>query len=673
MKYISVISFLLLSVAALYAQNKKMIDSLESNLSNYKHVEKASALYELVYYYLRVDNEKAKKYFLECRAQLSTTPDEAVKAYCFMAQGVYYNRNGLLDSAVILLEEGKRHALAGNENRALIRIYASLAHTYISSGKPKEGLDHLFQALRVVNDHPDKEMEFKLRTNIPWAYLELKQYRSCIEYGLQNLRLMEGTALEWIALYTYNNVAVCYGGSGMIDSAKFYIHKGIAAAQQSNDNQSLANGYFILGTIYANAGKYSEAIEQYLKARPYREKVGNPFFVVSDLYTLSSLYNKSGEFKKGIEAGMEALKLAEKHKLTLKLESTYQSLAQNYEGLGDFRNASKFYRLLGVAKDSIYKHASTEAIAEMQTRYETEKKEKQLAIQKAELLQQDAAIRQTYYVISGLIFSIVLLVVIFILLRVRMKKKQEILQKEREIYVREAQIIASIHSQETERKRFAQDLHDGMGQLISALRLALFDINQNSTTEDRLTVVSRSEKILNEMNREIRGIAFNLMPQTLVQHGLIPALKEMGDRLNSSGKLIVGVRSFEMPSRLSEVEEISLYRVIQEWVNNIIKYAGATFVQVQLIGHENEINVTVEDDGAGFDISELEKGNGHGWKNIRSRLNLIKASIEIDSQPGLAGTTVIIRLPLTEEKVVSIPDKNVTDKIQPATVAPNTH
>jgi two-component system, NarL family, sensor kinase len=654
-------------------QDKKAMDSLESKVSTLTGVDRSRALYELVYYYLRVDTKLAATYYQETRKfAASEQPD--ILAYAYMAQGIYHNRQGRLDSALQLLELAREKAVRGKSSHALVRIYLALAHTFITSGKPEKGLEFLFQGLRVVNDNPDTEIEMKLRTNIPWAYLELKQYRNCVRYGLQNVRLLEGGPYEWILLYSYNNVAVSYGALGMIDSAKYFIDKGLAAAKKSNDNQSLANAYFILGTIYSNAGKYKQAIEQYQKARPFREKVGNPFFIVSDLYTMSELYQKSGDYLKGIQAGKEALAVAEEYNLTLKFEGTYLSLARNYEGFGDYRNSSKFYRLYAMAKDTVYKHASTDAIAEMQTKYETEKKEKQLVIQKAELLEQAAEIQKSRMVVGALLLTLGFFAVIFILLRGRWKRKQEILQKERELYIREAQIQASIQSQEIERKRFAQDLHDGMGQLISALRLALHAINNQTPMEDRVEVVAKSEQILNEMHHEIRGIAFNLMPQTLVQHGLVPALREMSDRVNGSGKIVITVNSFDMPMRLSELEEISLYRVIQEWVNNVMKYAGATVIQIQLIGHEGEINLTIEDNGSGFDTGILEHSTGNGWKNIKSRLNLVKGSIEIDSRAGMNGTTVIIRVPVTQ-RTESMPDVATVNLMsaKAATVAGNTH
>ena len=119
----------------------------------------------------------------------------------------------------------------------------------------------------------------------------------------------------------------------------------------------------------------------------------------------------------------------------------------------------------------------------------------------------------------------------------------------------------------------------------------------------------------------------------------------MGTRVNATGQIRVLVESFGLPERFSELKEIALYRIIQEWVNNVLKYANAKSVTIQLVGHENEVTLTIEDDGAGFDKRKLEDSLGNGWINIQSRIKLIKATVEIDSQPDGKGTTFIVSMP----------------------------
>jgi two-component system, NarL family, sensor kinase len=674
MRKLALLLLSLITLADGFAQSAP-VDSLQQVLPSLSGVSKSRALFEITSYYLRADRQKAVAFVEQARALRLSSDDDVIASYAYLSEGMYMNSTGNVDSGMVLLELGKEAAIRSNNYNALTTVYSALAYVLVSRGKAAKGLENLYAGLEVVDKHPDKEMELKLRTNITWAHLELKQYRECVNSGLKNLSSMSGTSFEWMSLITFNNIAVAYGALGQIDSAKYFIQKGLAAAEKNHDNQTLANGHFILGTIYANAGKYRLAEEEYLKAKPFRDKVGNPFFIAADLYAMAELYSKMGEYRKGIKAGEEALKLAEQYDITLKYEGTYFSLAQNYEGLGDFRNASKYYHLYAQAKDSVYKHSSTEAIAEMSTKYETEKKEKQIAQQKAVLSEQRAAIQLTYFLVAGLTLSLIMLAFIFMLVRSRMKKKQQLLETEKELYIREAQIQASIQSQERERKRFAQDLHDGMGQLITALRLALHSVNKGTSLEERVSVLERGEGILNDMHNEIRSIAFNLMPQTLVKHGLVPALREMADRINELNKVKVRVSNFDMPQRLNEVAEVSLYRIIQEWVNNVIKYSDAKQIQVQLTGYEDEINIIIEDDGKGFDVLDLENSNGNGWKNIKSRLSLIRGSIEIDSRKDMTGVTVVIGIPIMPfsaegHQLVADATKQADNQ---ATVEANTH
>lgn len=633
------IFILLLCCQTLMAQNSALVDSLESVLPVSKGVDRASILYELVYIYMRVDNQKATQYKQQLQNELTTNADVNAAPFIYMGLGIYHARTGNLDSGLYYLRHADTTARDAGNVVVRLKNFVALGNAYISSGKPGTALEVMFEGLKILQQHPDMEMEMKLRTNIAWAYLELKQYRNCIDFGMENIRKMEGTKYEWIVLYTYNNVAVSYGALGQLDSAEFYIKKGLNAAEKSGDMQSMANGHFILGTVFSNAGKYDLAIAQYLKAKPYREKVGNPFFLVSDLYAMSELYYKLGDYKNGVQTGREALALAEKFNLLLKFESTYLSLAQNYEALNDFKNSSKFYRLWAMAKDTVYKNANAVAIAEMKTRYETEAKEQQLRVQHAQLASKESDLQRTYVVIAALVITLALVVIIFMLVRSRQRKL-------REVYLREAQIQATIQSQETERRRFAQDLHDGMGQLISALRLSLHTIDKSTPLEERVNIVGRAERLLNEMHLEIRSIAFNLMPQTLVQNGLVAALREMASRINQSGKVTIRLISFDLPERLPEVQEISLYRVLQEWVNNVIKYADPVVIEIQLLGYGDEISIVVEDDGSGFDTRVLDNSGGNGWRNIKSRLNLIKATYDIDSNPDHKGTTLILTVPV---------------------------
>jgi signal transduction histidine kinase len=639
----ALILFIILPIS-LWAQSVD-VKEIESRLDSLQGMEKSIAYYDLIATYVRGDIGKAKEHLQSAKEFAAGSTDEMVRCYVDLSHGVYLSMTGGLDSAMMLFERAYIVAIKNGDIPAEIKISTALGKNSIASGKAEKGLTHLFEALRLLDMQPDPELMLKTRVNIMWGYLELKRFRDCIDFGRASLKTVT-PQYEWIAIYLYNNIAVSYGELRNLDSAKYFAEKSIVSAAEVKDYQTLANAHFILGNVYASSGMYDKAVAEYVKARPHREKVGNPFFIISDLYTMSELYQKLGQYRKGVDAGLEGLRVAEQYDMVLKFEGVYQSLAMNYEGMGDHRNASKYYKLWAVAKDSVYKYSTANAIAEVQTRYETEKKQQQIELQDVQLAEQRAEIRNTYLIIGALVVISLLVTIILVLIRNRLIRKQKLLKAENEVVVREAYIQATIQSQESERKRFAQDLHDSMGQLISSLRLMISSIERDPTLEGKVQLVSKSEMILDEMHKEIRSVAFNLMPQTLIQEGLIPALSEMARRVSQSGALQMRVNGFGLNGRLAELQEISLYRVVQEWTNNSIKYSRATKIDVQLVGHDDEITLTIEDDGDGFSIALLENGSGNGWKNIQSRLNLVKASIFIDSMPGRRGTTLVVTVPV---------------------------
>ena len=223
--------------------------------------------------------------------------------------------------------------------------------------------------------------------------------------------------------------------------------------------------------------------------------------------------------------------------------------------------------------------------------------------------------------------------------RNRIKLKQQAELETTKAILKDAQLQAVITSQEEERRRFAADLHDGMGQMISALRLNLSHdpVQKNKITE--------AVGILNEMNVEIRKIAFNLMPHVLMTSGLTEVLTEFANRINRTGRVLISIQAFDVSKQMSTQQKIALYRICQEWVNNILKYSSANRVLIQLVQHLDELVMTIEDNGHGFDRSILLNSQGNGWKNINSRLGLIKGSIEIDTAIGREGTTMVITVP----------------------------
>jgi two-component system, NarL family, sensor kinase len=605
-------------------------DSLEQKIAMATGLERAARISDAVYMYSRTDLERSR-HFVRLSSDFSNQNpgDVDIEAFALLNNGVWLSYTGSLDSAIYYLEAA--HKKQPSNTALAIKILAALGKTYISAAYAEKGLVSLFEALELLKQAPHSVDEMKIRSNIMWAYLELKRYADCISYGRTVLQTKRNSQNEWIIPYLTNNMAASYVALNKPDSARYFVELGIPIAEANQDNGLIANGYFILGNLYSGLGQYELALSQFEKAQPYRERTGNIFYQVADLYVLADMYYKTGDYHQGLEAGLRGLKLAEENKLTLKFEGVYQVLGKNYEALGDYKNAARYFQLLATVKDSVYQKASANALAEMETRYETEKKEMQLA-------EQELALQQNNRLILFLAIVVILILIIVLIGRRQslLKGKERMMRREKEL--QEELTRSVISSQEAERTRFAKDLHDGLGQLISSVRLFI-----NQSNEDW---VSQANQLLDTMHKEIRNLAFALQPYTLTTEGITAALHELALRINSTGKISIRISASEQAVRVASEIEVSVYRVAQEWLNNIIKYANASEVHINLNYEEVELTLAIEDNGHGFDPVVLQSSSGHGWKNIRSRIQACRGSVSIESGPETNGSILLVTIPI---------------------------
>ncbi|MBY0433217.1 MAG: sensor histidine kinase, partial [Cyclobacteriaceae bacterium] len=212
----------------------------------------------------------------------------------------------------------------------------------------------------------------------------------------------------------------------------------------------------------------------------------------------------------------------------------------------------------------------------------------------------------------------------------------------------EKQLLAGqavIRGQEEERGRLAKDLHDGLGGMLSGIKFSLANMKSNVILDaESALVFERSLDMLDHSISELRRVAHNMMPEVLVKFGLEEAVKSYCDSVQQSGMVRVNFQSVGTAYRFASDREITVYRIIQELMTNVVKHAKANHALVQLGWQQNSVHVTVEDDGVGFDVDTLEKSRGAGWANIRSRVDFLKGKLDVQSAPGSA-TSVNITLP----------------------------
>lgn len=438
------------------------------------------------------------------------------------------------------------------------------------------------------------------------------------------------------------------------DSAIYYHEQGLKFAEMAGSKYLQSVSYHNLGTLYQAGDRHGDALSNLTQARDLKSEIGDQAGLSLVLAALGTTYGAQLQHARARESFSSAMVIAEEVGDLSNTEKIYRRMYEYAKSVGKYDEALDSFEKLSVLRDSLLNAEHLGNIAELNIAYDTDKKEQQIALQSAEIEGQDARLQRNQALIIGLILVAVLLIVIMTLLRNRAQKEQVLIRKEGELKLREAEINAVIGSQEKERNRFAKDLHDGFGQMISVLKMNLGQLGNGASKapEKQLEVFEQSEQVIADMYAELRNICFDLMPQTLVQQGLPDALREFGQRINTAGTKVIEVLVFDLDDRLNELMEVSLYRISQEWVNNVLKYSEADHITLQLTRDETEITLTIEDNGTGFDPQNFFNGKGNGWRNIQSRVNLIKGAFELDSRPGIKGSLVSVNAPINLKEAI---------------------
>lgn len=624
---------------------------------------------------------------LDSLREVSYTHSRDTLGVLVMADLCYEYRFVNQDSALAFGLRGIELATRLNFRTGLAQVLSDAALIYYDRAEFSNALAFWERSLAIREDLHDKPRAASLLLKLGSAAYRMGNYDEALKFQLGALRMYEELKHPVGLASALNNVAAVYEAQEDLDNALIYYRKALELHKSDGSGNDVAISTINIGNVHFRREEYNKAKRLYANvisamdlsapgAKHYlgiaynnlseiavlndkfdsakilsqrslvlRREIGDSHGVISSLNMLGRIESKLGNYAVAEKHFKTALDSLDGSALRPEEARILLNLYEMYRARRDWKNSLDAFVNYTTVRDSMMSEKVSHDIADLRIAYETEQKEQRIALQEAELAESKARLLTNYVVISALAFAVVLLIIIFLLVRSRHARRLEISRQEKELALRDAYIRATIESQEDERKRIARDLHDGMGQWISSLRLALNQIQQTSDDERKLQVIEQTDKIMDEMGHEFRRVAFNLMPTTLIRNGLVAATEEMATRLNQAGNVVFKVSSFEFPERLTELEEVSLYRIIQEWTNNILKYARATRVTIQFTGHADDNIIMIEDNGRGFDTSVLNLEKGHGWKNIQSRIRLIHGMVEIDSDPARSGSTFTITTP----------------------------
>jgi signal transduction histidine kinase len=440
----------------------------------------------------------------------------------------------------------------------------------------------------------------------------------------------------------YQNIGAAFQTVN-IDSSLYYWRIVLPLYKKQGQSRNLQNTYYGMGRV----SLFQDSLK---KAREYFEAALKADSTAAESNSslqqgIGGLYFKLAEYNRSISYYRKALKICGEQGLRFDKLTIFSTLATIYDKLNKPQLAFEYQRSYSNLRDSLLNEDNIKTINQLEVKYRTAEKDKELVQKKLQLSQQQSYLRKKNTWITGISAGTLALVVLLVI-SYRAHNHKQRLQAEQIQNLNQQQEIMQLKAQrqgeEEERVRLARELHDGIVAQFSAVKMNLSVLPEQHPGLSGANDFNRIIQHLDNATHALRKTAHNLMPDMLLENGLSEAMYYFCKDLQQSCGIIIDFQQYvDLPRFLPEWE-LSLYRIVQELLQNVIKHADASQVLVQLSYVAGVLNITVEDNGKGFD-STIRSCEGIGLKNIKARINALKGHLDIESRPG-NGTTVYIEV-----------------------------
>jgi len=501
-------------------------------------------------------------------------------------------------------------------------------------------------AKKLADEIGDRRLQRITNNNLASVFIELKEYAKGKQYAEASLQIAKELKNDYAISSSSYNIATADMHLGRYNEALSLYKDILDIGLRTEDDVVQLDGWLGMADAYSAMRRVAEAKEKFRKVITVSTAKNMPEYRMYANMGMADLLLKNKQYATAQSYINDGMALAEKQGSRMELKDLYLKKADMHEQLGELALALEYRKKFENLNDTLLGEKNRTIIANLEAKYEFEKKE--VTIQRLkyenELNTLTISRKNTWnYLLVGSAVTIIILS----LLSYRNYRNRQKLQMQRinelETEKQLAATEAVLKGEEQERTRLAKDLHDGLGGMLSGIKYSLHTMKGNLImTPENAQAFERSIDMLDSSIAEMRRVAHNMMPEALLKFGLDTALKDFCNDINQSGALNVTYQSIGMEGvTVEQTKSVTVYRIVQELLNNAIKHASAKNALVQLTQNNGELFITVEDDGKGFDTSILKGSKGIGWSNIQNRIEFLKGKWDVKSKAG-EGTSVNI-------------------------------
>lgn len=630
--------FLIIFSECLFAA-RKTVDSLlnqikiESNLAR-----KAELLNRVAFMYRDIQLDSALIYSGQATDLAKKSGNDTVWARSYVIRGIIQDELGDLDEALVCADSAIYVTERLKFPDMMMAAYSTKAKIKRFQNEFATALTYYLKALEQAELSKDPNLIAKCYTNLGIFYVTKKDLKLAEENHLKALEIRQKLPPSIELANVYENLGILNRDQEKYAEALNYYFKSLDIYKEKDDSSSIAFSYNDIGAAYSFMGNVEKAEKYLLESIAIRKRINE----VSELaYTLNYLgenYERKGNFKLAEFYLKEALKTATENNFLKQRRESLESISNFYERNKMYDSAFYYSKMHRLFKDSLLQQDNEETIAKLTTKFQTAKKEKIIEQQKTDLN------RRKYLIWALSLFSLLILVLAWTFYQRyklnQQKKLQETIMEQQDMATK-----AVLEAEENERHRIAADLHDGIGQLLTAARLNMEALSEKLviSNENERIIYDKALSLVDESCKEVRNVSHNIMPNSLIKFGLGNAIKDFIEKIESK-QLSINLNIVGLNTPLDSKIELILYRVLQEAINNVIKHAKANQLDICIERDEDGLRITIEDNGIGFNKADMLKANGIGMKNIIARIEFLKGELDIDTKPG-RGTLLAIFIP----------------------------
>ena len=461
------------------------------------------------------------------------------------------------------------------------------------------------------------------------------------EYNIA-IQKNDSTALRKI----YHRIAVdLLNKNNGAESIK-YFKKVITIAKQKDDSLNIAYALENIGTVHQIVLNNLDSAMYYTKkVVPVYKKFGDKNALFNNYNNQAEQYKLLRNYSKAIKSYLKADSISIKKHIKKSKIILYENLANTCELNKDYINSTLYLKKLDSLKGNVNEAYQNISISKIKEQYDNEKL-------RADNLEIESKRKQNQNLLIGALIFILFGGITAYLIQKNTKRKQKLAEQEKVLetqklatVLKEQELLsidAMIEGQEKERQRIANDLHDDLGGLMATVKLHFNVLKDKQTPE----LFNKTNTLLDEAYQKIRSIAHAKNSGVIAKQGLLKAIQNMADKVSTSNKIKIEVIDHGLEDRLENSLELTIFRIVQELVTNIIKHAEATEATIHLTNHDESLNIMVEDNGKGFNPSQVTtKNKGMGISSIDKRIEHLNGTMTIESEP-IKSTTIIIDIPI---------------------------